>query len=305
MAKSSLTMKLLIDTESKRVLFAEANNDCVEILFHILSLPVAKVISLIGKQEMVGSVANLYQSLENLNESYINHNPAKDTILKPLYPTTAGISDPFLATLTKTKKTNNNNNNNDPPAKKYYRCNTCLYYNPQYFSDDPTTACRYCHKKMGCNNLQYVGPQVNVPSSEGDGPLVKGLVNYMVLDDLVVRPMSLVSCFTLLNEFNVKDVGVLQEKVVKFGMAEAVKLLKASLETKNVLTHVFLNAAASQEQPGEEKQPVVGKRRRQSAGSRTTQEDGPSMSTSSVEEVEADGSATRRSARKGVKKQFP
>lgn len=50
--------------------------------------------------------------------------------------------------------------------------------------------------------------------------LVKGVVTYMVLDDLVVKPMSTISSITLLNEFCVKDVGVLKEKVVTLGMDE-------------------------------------------------------------------------------------
>ncbi|PHU15597.1 hypothetical protein BC332_16802 [Capsicum chinense] len=63
----------------------------------------------------------------------------------------------------------------------------------------------------------------------------------MVLDDLVVKPMSTISSITLLNEFCVKDVGVLKEKVVALGMDEALKMLKTSLESKNVLTSVFMD----------------------------------------------------------------
>ena len=46
------------------------------------------------------------------------------------------------------------------------------------------------------------------------------VVTYMVMDDLVVKPMSTISCVTLLNRFNVKDVGVLEEKVVDLGIDE-------------------------------------------------------------------------------------
>ncbi|KAK7849088.1 hypothetical protein CFP56_003741 [Quercus suber] len=62
----------------------------------------------------------------------------------------------------------------------------------------------------------------------------------MVMDDLVVKPMSSISCVTLLNRFNVKDVGVLEEKVVDLGIDDGVKLLKASLQSKTVLTDVLL-----------------------------------------------------------------
>ncbi|KDO67762.1 hypothetical protein CISIN_1g042483mg [Citrus sinensis] len=51
----------------------------------------------------------------------------------------------------------------------------------------------------------------------------------------VVMPMSTICSLTLLNKFNVKDVGGLEEKVV-----DGLRLLKASLECKTVLTSVFL-----------------------------------------------------------------
>jgi hypothetical protein len=43
---------------------------------------------------------------------------------------------------------------------------------------------------------------------------VRGVVTYMVMDDLTVEPMSTISSITLLNTFNVKDVSFLQEKMV-------------------------------------------------------------------------------------------
>ncbi|KAK8671688.1 hypothetical protein V6N13_038275 [Hibiscus sabdariffa] len=52
--------------------------------------------------------------------------------------------------------------------------------------------------------------------------------------------MSAISCITLLNKFNVKDVGALEEKTIDVGMDEGVKLLKASLQSEAVLTDVFL-----------------------------------------------------------------
>ncbi|XP_035836435.1 uncharacterized protein LOC118484703 [Helianthus annuus] len=69
---------------------------------------------------------------------------------------------------------------------------------------------------------------------------VKGLVTYMVMDDLAVSPMSTISNITLLNKFNIKDLGDLEEKVVDMGMNEGLELLKHSLNSKTVLTNVFL-----------------------------------------------------------------
>ena len=42
----------------------------------------------------------------------------------------------------------------------------------------------------------------------------------MVMDDLEVKPLSTLSMITLLDKFNVKEIGTLVEKVVNFGMDE-------------------------------------------------------------------------------------
>ncbi|KAI3461379.1 hypothetical protein Pfo_018042 [Paulownia fortunei] len=220
MAKSSVSLKLLIDTQAERVLFAEAGKDFVDFLFHVISLPLGTIIRLLRKQEMVGSLANLYESIENMNESYIQPNQSKDTLLKPVAPV-SGSSLPLLAL------------NEAPTVKKFYRC-TCSQY-VSYVSDDPRAVCPNCGRKM-ITNVSYVAPPAGQQVSN-EGGFVKGVVTYMVMDDLVVMPLSNISSITLLNKFNVKEVSALEEKVVNFGMDE---LLKASLETKKVLTHVFM-----------------------------------------------------------------
>ncbi|KAK8510273.1 hypothetical protein V6N13_103865 [Hibiscus sabdariffa] len=68
----------------------------------------------------------------------------------------------------------------------------------------------------------------------------KGVATYMVMDDFSVEPLSALSSFTMLNKFSIKRVGALQERVVHLGMNEGLKLLKVSLQSKSVLTSVFL-----------------------------------------------------------------
>ncbi|KAK4408461.1 hypothetical protein Sango_0427100 [Sesamum angolense] len=95
MAESALSLKLLIDTRSRRVLFAEVGKDCVDFIFHIMPLRVASIISLLRETGMGGSLKNLYGSIENLNASYIQPNQSKDTLLKPAVPL-PGSSVPLL-----------------------------------------------------------------------------------------------------------------------------------------------------------------------------------------------------------------
>ncbi|WMV35530.1 hypothetical protein MTR67_028915 [Solanum verrucosum] len=161
---------------------------------------------------MVGCLGNLYDSLQNLDNKYIQPNQKKDTLLKPK----SAASVPLLLI------------NNSLVEKQFYKCPN----HSDYVTDDPLTHCPI--------SRTYVEPPVeNVVAS--DKGLVKGVVTYMVLDDLVVKPMSTISSITLLNQFSIKDVGVLKEKVVTLGMDEALKLLKTSLQSKSVLTSVFMD----------------------------------------------------------------
>ena len=79
---SKVTLKLLIDTKGQRVLFAEAGKDFVDFLFYLLSLRVATVTKLLKKEGDVGCLTDLYQSLENLNETYMQPNQNKDLTVK-------------------------------------------------------------------------------------------------------------------------------------------------------------------------------------------------------------------------------
>ncbi|KAL3828501.1 hypothetical protein ACJIZ3_017303 [Penstemon smallii] len=204
MAGSQVSLKLLINSETKKVLFAEAGKDCVDFLFNILSLPIATVIRLLREQGMVGSLGNLYESIENLNETYIQPYQKKDALLKPIAPA-AAYSVPLLL-FDSTVVT----------EKLFYKCGCCHNFS---YSDNQSTGCTNCRRQM-TSPMNYVAPPTEQKSASSEGGFVKGVVTYMVMDDLVVTPMSTISSITLLNKFNVKEVGSLQEKLVHIGMNE-------------------------------------------------------------------------------------
>ncbi|KAJ9160043.1 hypothetical protein P3X46_025481 [Hevea brasiliensis] len=233
--KNKVRLKLLIDKKANKVLFAEAGKDFVDFLFTLLSLPVGTVIRLLKKPAMVGCIGNLYESLENLNEAYIQPNQSKDSLLKPTVPLTQLAHVPLLLPDTRPLK---------PEAgRKLYGCSN--YSNHRCVTDQRGSRCSNC----GCSmtyELPFIGTNPNNTSasdtatSNSEGGLVKGLVTYMVTDDLSVSPLSMVSGVALLNKFSVKGFSALNEKMVEFGIDEGLELLKASLQSKAALTSVFL-----------------------------------------------------------------
>ncbi|KAH7537286.1 hypothetical protein FEM48_Zijuj03G0076600 [Ziziphus jujuba var. spinosa] len=118
-----------------------------------------------------------------------------------------------------------------------------------YVTDDPRAQCPQCHSKITAK-LNFVatdkgGLSSSSASGEDDDSKGKGYVkdqiNYIVMDDLQVKPLSLVSTLLMLTTFNVKDTSTLEEKIVSIGIDEGLQLLKASMETEIVLTDVLLN----------------------------------------------------------------
>ncbi|KAG4181203.1 hypothetical protein ERO13_A10G212266v2 [Gossypium hirsutum] len=192
-ATTTVRLKLLIDSKSKRVLFAEAGKDFVDFLFSILSMPVGAVIRLLTKQGMVRCLGNLYGSIENLGDTYMQSLANKDTLLKPLVSNYTANNVPLLFQNMKSSTT----------MTKLYGC-----------SD-------YCCCTIALANQRSKG------STSTEGGYVKGVVTYMVMDDLVVSPISKISSITLLNKFKFQDVG-------------GIKLLRASLQSNMVLTVVYL-----------------------------------------------------------------
>ena len=189
MAATNVSLKLLIDSKGQRVLFAEAGKDFVDFLITILALPIGTVIRLLKKQGMVGCLQNFYESIESLSDTYLQPKQNKDSLLKPkVYISGGGVIPLQLPNI------------ESSTSRKFYRC----VHGHAYVSDDRTTSCPSCTRSSitMTSELTYVDSRSGTNSgSSTEGGYVKGVVTYMVMDDLVVKPMSTISSITLLNNF--------------------------------------------------------------------------------------------------------
>uniref|UniRef100_A0ACD5VFD7 Uncharacterized protein n=1 Tax=Avena sativa TaxID=4498 RepID=A0ACD5VFD7_AVESA len=107
-------MKLLVDTQAQRVLFAEASKDVVDFLFSLLALPVGTAVKLLGKESMVGCVGSLYSSVEKLDGTYVQPGATKDALLHPTVLSPAVSNKSSLLGLPSPEA---------PEPKMFYRCN--------------------------------------------------------------------------------------------------------------------------------------------------------------------------------------
>ncbi|CAN0890868.1 hypothetical protein LINGRAHAP2_LOCUS16673 [Linum grandiflorum] len=221
-SSSKLTLKLLLDKQTGKVVFAEAGKDFVDFLFTILSLPVGSVTKLLSSKQMVGSLGSLHQSIQSLSTKYIKQGQSKNRVLNPKLRYCPTKANRLLTDDTLTED-----------ASKMYPRATC-------------GRCRGTISNGRFSFVDYSDESEDEEDEEGEeeeekesaGGYVTGVVTYMVTDNLEVKPgLSIGSVVSLLNRMNVVQ---LEEKAVVFGRAEGLKLLKASLETDKVLTAVFL-----------------------------------------------------------------
>ncbi|KMZ62961.1 hypothetical protein ZOSMA_42G00010 [Zostera marina] len=194
----------------------------------------------------VGGLGQLYQSLVLLNPTHMQSEGNKNLLLSP--PVPSSISPP--SSLLQIP------NQSDARSISHYRCDCpSLTY-----TDAIGSRCPLCRKQM-TSKMKLIGnttATVAPPVKEG---YVRELITYMVMDDLSVSSMSTISSITLLNKFQVKDVGVLEERIVSVGMDEGIKILKTSLQSSTVLSDVFLvKKIAKSECKPEKHQPKPAKR---------------------------------------------
>lgn len=230
MAQNGVTMKLLIDSKGKRVIFGEADKKVIDFLFHLLSLPLGTACKLLQGQVMVGSLENLYKSVETLDQTYFQADgQIRDNLLKP--QVVSFCSSTMLLPCTA----------DPPPLPTVYFCSHPSFFSNSrcrsIYSHDPNEECPSCGNDMS-RQLDYLEPPTtnttNTSSKKEEG-YVKGVVSYMVMDDLRVMPMSTISCVTLLNKFKIKDVDALEEQLVTLTVDQVTY----------VLLYIFVNGYAS------------------------------------------------------------
>ncbi|XP_058095144.1 uncharacterized protein LOC131240735 [Magnolia sinica] len=221
----AIELKLLIDKEKNRVVFAESNTLFVDALFSFLTLPIGSMIRLSSKKSNVGSMDALYESVENLDSRYLQTEAVKDMLLRPRSGLEARTKDLAL--------------NVDGELTRYYICGLpCIGE-----SLDPlisTAKNVRCHCGRAMDVELVVKKSEPVADGNDEGVFVKGLMMFMIGDDLRVGPISMKSFLSLLDKHGIRDRAALEEKTVDVGADEALHILRRLLVSNTPLTDVFL-----------------------------------------------------------------
>ncbi|KAF7825585.1 DUF674 family protein [Senna tora] len=226
-----LKVKLTVRKSNGKVTFAQVEKDFVDVLLSFLTLPVGAVEHILGGNSCFGCLSKLYTSVVDLNVKYLKSEKHKAMLINP------GVAQQF--------KVNSEILNVHEVTLPQYSCYTKYYYRNFTVSNLSSllvAARPYSPLSKIYNDYELystvtlVDPKCLMKGeSNNDGRFVEGPSMFMVTDDLVVKPFSLISAVSYLNESNVGE-DDLEELIIGIGVKEVKAILKASMISCSALT---------------------------------------------------------------------
>lgn len=188
-----MTIKIYVQKSTNKILLAHSSDEFIDFLFSLLTIPLGKVISLLTKDhESTLSIENMYESVLELNDGECLRSQIKDKLLYPKLP------------------------------------QDFLFSNHIFSLEGEKVQQIFEEKKIVSGGNKYSLPfdftyKESIDQSPNvEGSLMRGTTKFMVTDDLVVSPLSSISCFTYLHKQKVPPSDI-EEQVIDIGMKEVIK----------------------------------------------------------------------------------
>eukprot|EP00268_Persea_americana_P066047 TRINITY_DN8915_c0_g1_i4.p1 TRINITY_DN8915_c0_g1~~TRINITY_DN8915_c0_g1_i4.p1 ORF type:complete len:471 (-),score=76.89 TRINITY_DN8915_c0_g1_i4:1261-2673(-) len=235
MGAKEISLKLLVHRERTQILYAESEQDFVDVLFSFLTMPIGTIIRLTAEQTKIGCMSTLYESMKDLNVKYLQSEECKNMLLHPKNAAEDHCRDLVV-------------NIDDRGPTEYYLCDGSIPFSTDVkhlISTNLSDKLCRCGVKV---NWKIQKKKWKKGAGDGDdGVFVKGKMRYMITDDLQVSPVCTRTSLELLKRFGINDASVLEERNVNLGSEEVFHLLKHSLLSKTPLTDVFLPVQDSED----------------------------------------------------------
>nr|GLL36925.1 uncharacterized protein LOC109182299 [Ipomoea trifida] len=216
-----VSLKLLIDEKTNRLVGAEAHKDFVDILFSFLTLPMATVIR-VTKSVTIGCMNNLYHSIQNIGAENWHTVHCKTMVLNPRNP---------LANYCKKLKMNVD----DSGSEKKYGCS----HGCKSFSMYQNVKC-YCSHGWTTKEMKSDDSGSVMNCSYEGVFLQKGWIVFLISDDLQIRPASPNVLDQLISGLGLSEMNQIKEIPVEVSKEQVICLLARSLVSKSPLSDVFL-----------------------------------------------------------------
>ncbi|OIW01207.1 hypothetical protein TanjilG_10368 [Lupinus angustifolius] len=227
--ENSVTLRILIDKEKNKVVYAEAGKDFVDILLSFLTFPLGTIARLVANESdmnkvNVGSLNKLYESVANLDVKHFWTETCKEMLLKPRNSMEAYCQNLKL-------------NLDDTEKLKFFICDNwdCLRQvsgsKLSIFKDIKCKCGKLINREIFPNKILGI-------KHEG---FVQDIDSFIIFDNLKVMPDNIQNCVSLPMSFGYEDFNAIKvDTVVNVTTKEMVDLLKCSLLSETPLTDFFL-----------------------------------------------------------------
>lgn len=197
-----VTVKLAVDKEKNRVVFAESNHEFVDILFSFLTMPLGTVVRVLGKNALsLGGIANLFDSVANLDPQYLQTEACRTMLLRPRNAAEVQCEDLAI-------------NIDDTLSRTFYTCPNC---SPRTYLYSSVADTRCVCQKVMSHATRW---ERAVNKNDGDGVFVKGGIIFVISDDLNVSIASAAFLRSQVEILSIEDRSMLEETTLDFGSEE-------------------------------------------------------------------------------------
>jgi hypothetical protein len=87
-SSKAISLKLLVNGNSRKVLFAEAGKEFVDFLFGLIQIPIGSIMGLLWNHGMagLGSLSKVYESIQNLDPTCLHQTKEELLMPEPAFP---------------------------------------------------------------------------------------------------------------------------------------------------------------------------------------------------------------------------
>jgi len=236
-----MTITLMVTKKGRKIMYAEAGKDFVDLLFSFLMIPTGAIAkqALVSKgtkeedQTKTCCIKNLYDSVQNLSPSLLKAD--KEILLDPKF---------FSVTYTNDILRIQSPPRPQPAAPpRYFMCSNFAsryHSHPHSISTEcGTVTCSSCGSLVN-RELKFVDKPPEPAKDPVPTGYVKKSANFVITDDLSVIPVnSTAAIVQLWNKLDVKEPTELEERNVTVGPNEVIGLLRAAMVSTTALNDVF------------------------------------------------------------------
>ncbi|KAK6157293.1 hypothetical protein DH2020_011541 [Rehmannia glutinosa] len=232
------SLKVVINKQKSKVLFAEADSDFTDVLLSFLTLPLGTIVRTLEKHygdkaPVIGSLTTLYNGLSNLDNALFWAKCSKQMLMNPR-----------SSSETECPKLKLNIFDETQPIK-YFKCEN---KDCEYNKNIPTVSMYFGGLECDCGYLlsKEIGLRdkktkraVN-DDSGGGGVFTINKAYFIISDDLQILPSLTGSIIRILSNLSITDTDGTELRNVTFGFNEIMDLLKGSLLSQTPLTDLIL-----------------------------------------------------------------